>query len=167
MGLFGRLVGGRARDVWRAEGRILDRLGRVRPPVAVQWITTSACDLHCPHCYSRAGRRSPGELTTEEAKRLVVDELVALGRPLLVLAGGETLLRRDIGDIVAHAAARGVPWSLHTHGGAVEHLAAVLARHPPALAAVSLDGPREVHDAFRGRAGSFDAALGAIATLKR
>ena len=45
----------------------------------MQWIVTSACDLHCPHCYSAAGKRTTGELTTEEVQRLVIDELVALG----------------------------------------------------------------------------------------
>ena len=69
MGILHRLFGRRAGDVWRAEARLLHRLGYVRPPEAVQWISTSACDLVCPHCYSQAGKRSHGELTTDEAKQ--------------------------------------------------------------------------------------------------
>jgi hypothetical protein len=76
MGILHRLFARHAPDVWQAEARLLHRLGFVQPPQAVQWISTSACDLTCPHCYSHAGKRAAGELTTDEAKRLLIDELV-------------------------------------------------------------------------------------------
>jgi radical SAM protein with 4Fe4S-binding SPASM domain len=166
MGLLHRLFARHAADIWRAEARLLHRLGYVRPPQAIQWISTSACDLHCPHCYSNAGRREHGELTTDEAKRLIVDELVRLERPTLVIAGGETLLRRDLPEIVAYCHRRRVPWAIHTHGGRVEELSEVFRKFPPVMAAISVDGPRAYHDQFRGKAGSFDLALRAIRTLK-
>ena len=167
MGIVQRLFGRHAADVWRIESRLLHRMGYVRPPQAVQWISTSACDLSCPHCYSDAGKRSAGELTTKEAKALLVDELVALERPTLVIAGGETLLRKDFDEIVAYAHARRVPWAIHTHGGHVERHLSTFAAHPPTMVAVSVDGPRAYHDAFRGKVGSFEAAFRAIAELKR
>jgi len=141
-------------------------MGLAQPPAAVQWISTRACDLTCPHCYSHAGRRAVGELTTEEAKRLIVDELVKLGGASLVLSGGETLLRPDFPEIIAYAHERGVPWAMHTHGGHVlRHIEAIRA-HPPEMVAVSVDGPPVYHDEFRGRAGSFDRAMTAISALK-
>jgi radical SAM protein with 4Fe4S-binding SPASM domain len=167
MGILHRLFGSRARDVWRAEARLLHRLGYVRPPEAVQWISTSACDLSCPHCYSQAGKRSHGELSTDEAKLLIIDELVRLNRPVFVIAGGETLLRKDFPQLVAYAHKRGVPWAIHTHGGHVERHLDTFEKYPPVMAAVSLDGPREYHDRFRGKAGSFDAAIRAMRALKR
>jgi radical SAM protein with 4Fe4S-binding SPASM domain len=167
MGLLHRLFGRHTPAVWQAETRLLHRLGYVHPPEAVQWISTAVCDLTCPHCYSHAGRKQHGELTTDEARRLLVDELVKLGRPTLVIAGGETLLRKDFAEVIAHVHAREVPWAIHTHGGRVEQQLDVFERYPPVMAAVSLDGPRDYHDHFRGRAGSFDAALRAIAALKR
>jgi radical SAM protein with 4Fe4S-binding SPASM domain len=167
MGLLHRLFARRTAEVWRAEARLLHRLGYVHPPEAVQWISTAACDLSCPHCYSHAGRKARGELTTAEAKTLVIDELVKLDWPTFVIAGGETLLRRDFAEIVAYAHVRRVPWAIHTHGGRVEQLLDVFERFPPVMAAISLDGPREYHDAFRGKAGSFDAAVRAVAALKR
>jgi radical SAM protein with 4Fe4S-binding SPASM domain len=154
-------------DVWQAESRLLHRLGYVHPPEAVQWISTSACDLTCPHCYSQAGKKAHGELTTDEAKRLLIDQLVNLNRPTLVIAGGETLLRRDFGEIIAYAAERRVPWAIHTHGGRVEKHFDVFEKYPPVMAAISIDGPREYHDEFRGKAGSFDSAIRAISALKR
>lgn len=166
MGFLHRLFGRKTKQVWQAETRLMHRLGYVPPPEAVQWISTSLCDLTCPHCYSNAGRKQHGELTTDEAKRLVVDELVNLNRPTFIIAGGETLLRKDFGEIVAYCHEREVPWGIHTHGGRVEQLIDVFREHPPVMAAISLDGPREYHDQFRGRVGSFDAALRAIRALK-
>jgi radical SAM protein with 4Fe4S-binding SPASM domain len=139
----------------------------VRPPEAVQWIATTGCELRCPHCYSHAGGRSRGELTADEAKRLIVDELVRLDRPTLVLAGGEPLNHPGFAAVVEHAHRRGVPWAMHSHGGRVAAMEDLFRRCPPRMAAISLDGPRAHHDRFRGREGSFDAALAAIAALKR
>ena len=167
MGILHRLFGRRAADVWRTEAQLLQRLGYVHPPEAVQWISTSVCDLSCPHCYSQAGKKSHGELTTDEAKRLIVDELVRLNRPVLVIAGGETLLRKDFPEIIDYAQDRNVPWAIHTHGGRVEQHIDTFAKYPPVMAAISLDGPRDYHDRFRGKAGAFDAAIRAMKALKR
>ncbi len=166
MGILHRVHARHAARVWEAETRILHRLGYVRPPVAVQWIVTSACDLTCHHCYSRSGRRAAGELTTDEARRLVIDELVRLGCPSLVLAGGELFLRKDLPELITYAAERGLAWAMHTHGRLVPRHAELIRRHPPEMAAVSLDGPPAYHDRFRGRVGAFDDAVRAIRTLR-
>jgi MoaA/NifB/PqqE/SkfB family radical SAM enzyme len=165
MSLLHRAFARSRTEVWDTENRLLHAFRLVRRPVAVQWLVTAACDMKCPHCYSAAGKRSSGELTTEEAKRLVIDELVALDCPLLVLAGGELLLRRDIPELVDYACSRGLEWAMHTHGMHVARHRDLFERHPPVLAAISLDGDRSFHDAFRGREGSFDAALEAAAVL--
>ncbi|MEM6992718.1 MAG: radical SAM protein [Myxococcota bacterium] len=165
MGLLHRAFARSYADVWETENRLLHNVGMVRRPVAAQWLVTAACDLKCPHCYSEAGRRTAGELSTDEAKRLVIDPLVEMGCELLVLAGGELLLRRDIPELVAYAVDRGLSWSMHTHGGHVARFEALFRKYPPALAAVSLDGDRSFHDAFRGREGSYDAAFVAARVL--
>jgi radical SAM protein with 4Fe4S-binding SPASM domain len=151
---------------WQAQQRLMFRMGAVQPPEAVQWISTSACDLSCPHCYSEAGKRASDELTTDEAKHLVIDELVRLNRPTFVIAGGETLLRRDFEELVEYAYALEVPWAIHTHGGHVAKHVDLFRRCPPVMAAVSVDGPEAYHDAFRGRQGSYARAMEAIRILK-
>jgi AdoMet-dependent heme synthase len=166
MGILHRLYTRHAAEVWQVETRLLHAVGRVRRPLAVQWLVTSACDLHCPHCYSEAGKRVAGELTTDEAKVRVIDELVALGCQNLVLAGGELWLRRDIPELIAYAASRGLAWSMHTHGLHVPRFRELLRKHPPALAAISLDDVGKEHDDFRGRVGSYAGALEAIRILK-
>ncbi|MCA9291739.1 MAG: radical SAM protein [Phycisphaerales bacterium] len=165
MGIMHRVLRRRV-AVWQTEIRLLHRFGGVRPPEAVQWISTATCDLHCPHCYSHAGRRGREELDFDEVARHIIDELVRLGRPRFVIAGGEALLRPDFARLVRLLHRRRIPWALHTHGGRVDRLLDVFRRHPPVMVAISLDGPREVHDAFRGRAGSFDDALRAMHLLK-
>lgn len=151
--------------IWETEHRLLHALGRARPPAAVQWMVTRSCDLHCGHCYAQAGRKAQGELTGEEARRLVIDATADMGCPLLVLAGGELWLRRDIEELIEHAVARGLEWAMHTHGGHVPKHRALLKRHPPVLAAISLDGDRELHDRLRGKVGSHEAALAAVRVL--
>ena len=138
MGILHRLFGRNKPAIWRAERRLLHQLGFVQPPQAVQWISTSICDLSCPHCYSHAGHKTAGELTTDEAKTLLIDELVQLERPTFVIAGGEALLRKDFGEIVAYAHQSKVSWALHSHGGRVEHLFDVIQQYPPVMAAISL-----------------------------
>lgn len=152
-------------EIWETEHRLMHALGRVRAPQAVQWMVTRSCDLHCKHCYAQAGHKARGELSSEEAKRLVIDATADMGCPLLVLAGGELWLRRDIEELIEHAVARGLEWAMHTHGGHVAKHRELLRRHPPALAAISLDGDRELHDGFRGKIGSHAAALSAVEVL--
>lgn len=165
MGILHRVHARHAQTLWEAETRILDRVGLVRPPVAVQWIATRACDLTCPHCYSHAGPRAGDELTTDEAKRLLIDELAAMGCESLVIAGGEPFLRKDLEEIVAYAVERGLKWAFHAHGRLIPRQRGWLERLPPSMAAISLDGPEAWHDAFRGRAGAFQDALAAIRAL--
>src|SRR5688572_31833138 len=133
MGLLHRLYAKYAPEVWEVETRLLHKLGLARRPVAAQWLVTAACDLKCPHCYSAAGKRVKGELSTDEAKRLLIDELVALGGPTLVFAGGELLLRKDIPELVRYAVGAGLRWAMHTHGALVPKFQSLFEECPPSL----------------------------------
>src|SRR5690606_6693771 len=76
-------------------------------PSLVSWNLTKMCNLRCPHCYMGAGKKAERELTTEECMR-VLNELGDLGTEMLILTGGEPLLRRDIFEIASAASARGM-----------------------------------------------------------
>lgn len=166
MGILHRVLGRHAAKIQALEDSILRRMGLTKPPVAVQWIATSACDLTCAHCYSHAGAKQSGELSTDEAKHLLIDALALMGCPSMVVAGGEPLLRKDLEEVVAYAASKGIRWSLHAHGRLVPNLRAMFERFPPEMAAISLDGTPETHDAIRGRAGAFQDAMRAMRELK-
>jgi heme d1 biosynthesis radical SAM protein NirJ len=101
----------------------------------------------------------PGELTTREIFT-VMDDLKAFGVPVLILSGGEPLLRQDIYDIALRAKSMGFYVGLSSNGTLITE------RNIEAIDAIgfdyvgiSLDGMRETHDAFRRGAGSFDASL--------
>ncbi|MDO9446048.1 MAG: radical SAM protein, partial [Dehalococcoidia bacterium] len=77
-------------------------------PFTVAWELTRACALACVHCRAEAQPRPhPEELTTAEAYE-VVDQLADLKPPVLVLTGGDPLMRADLFDIASRAISRGL-----------------------------------------------------------
>jgi len=133
-------------------------------PVHVVWELTLACNLKCSHCGSRAGKRRPNELTTDEALE-VVESLGRLGTRELTIIGGEAYLRRDWTDVITAAAGHGMYVAMQTGARALtpRRLQAGIDAGLGGLG-VSLDGLAESHDRIRGVAGSFDFGL---ATLRR
>ncbi len=69
----------------------------------VAWEITRSCNLFCAHCRASAHQGGyEGELTTQECFR-VIDEILEVGRPMLILTGGEPLLRPDVLEIAGYA----------------------------------------------------------------
>jgi radical SAM protein len=131
-------------------------------PFTIAWEVTRACAFACRHCRAEAQpRRHPQELTTEEAFRLL-DQIKEFGDPILVITGGDPMMRRDLYDILAYAVQRGLRTSLTPTTTRLVTPKA-LARVKEAgvrRVAISIDGPTaEAHDAFRGFPGSFEIAL--------
>lgn len=135
-----------------------------RPYIAI-WELTQACDLACLHCRACAQpMRHPLELSTEEGKRLI-DQIAEMRVPVFVLTGGDPIKRPDLFDLIEYATGIGVRVSLTPSATPLLTREIVHRFKECRLArlAVSLDGPnREVHDAFRGIAGSFERTLEAI-----
>jgi AdoMet-dependent heme synthase len=79
--------------------------------------TTRECNQDCPGCMTRTdGPASPG-LSTDEAKTLVIDEVVKIcPTGSIAFSGGEFLLRTDALELIAHAAARGLHSFVNTNG---------------------------------------------------
>jgi len=133
-----------------------------RAPFTIAWELTRACAYACRHCRAEAQpRRDPRELTTEEAFRLI-DQIREFGDPILVVTGGDPMMRPDRYDILTYAVQQGLRTSLTpTTTRLVTPTALARARDAGVRRmAVSLDGPGpEAHDAFRGFRGSFEIAL--------
>jgi radical SAM protein with 4Fe4S-binding SPASM domain len=121
----------------------------------VVWNVTQRCNLACPHCYiDGSGVAAAGELTTEEARDMV-DDLAAMGVPVLLFSGGEPLLRRDIFELAARAASKGVRPVLSTNGILItDDVAQRLRDSGFQYAGISIDGIEEYHDRFRAAAGA-------------
>ncbi|MGI9862580.1 radical SAM protein [Moorella naiadis] len=128
-------------------------------PVVV-WNCTRACNLQCRHCYAGAGNEAaPGEMTTAEARDFL-DQLAAFRVPVLLLSGGEPLMRPDVFDLMAVAVRQGLRVTLSTNGTLIDpSVAKELKKINVSYVGISLDGVEDKHDAFRGVRGSFQAAL--------
>jgi radical SAM protein with 4Fe4S-binding SPASM domain len=135
----------------------------------VAWEVTRSCNLACGHCRASA-LRGPyeGELDTEKCKQ-ILDEIAALGKPVIILTGGEPLLRPDIYEIAAYGDRKGLRMVLATNGTLVtETVAENLIRAGIRRVSVSIDGPDAAsHDTFRGVPGAFAGAMAGIAAMKR
>jgi len=133
-----------------------------RRPVVV-WNLTKQCNLYCSHCYAAADTETaPGELGTDEGKRLL-DDLGEYGVPVVLFSGGEPLVRDDLVDLVGYAAERGIRPVLSTNGTLITPEKARQLRDAGLeYAGVSVDGLPERNDDFRGREGAFDAAVRGI-----
>ena len=124
-------------------------------PVVV-WNATKTCNLECVHCYADAEiKKFAGELTTEEAKRMIED-LASINVPALLMSGGEPLVRPDILDLAEYATSLGVRVTFSTNGILIDEIkAARLAKIGVTYVGISVDGAEERHDRMRGRKGAF------------
>jgi heme d1 biosynthesis radical SAM protein NirJ len=131
-------------------------------PVVI-WNLVRRCNLTCQHCYSiSCDRDFPNELATDEVYR-VMDDLRAFGVPVLILSGGEPLLRPDIFDIARRAKAMGFYVGLSTNGTLIERERAQrIAATGFDYVGISLDGLQATHDRFRRKPGAFRAALNGV-----
>ena len=137
------------------------RSGRGRPGPVIVYNCTARCNLACAHCYSASGpdAETAGELTGGEAGALI-DDLAAAGTPVILFSGGEPLLRTDLPDLIARAAAAEIRPAVSSNGTLITAaVAAALADAGCAYVGVSLDGLAATHDAFRRRDGAFTEAL--------
>lgn len=140
-----------------------------RPAMVLAWELTRSCPLACCHCRASAqSQADPGELSTAECQR-VSTSLAAWGPCLVILTGGEPLLRPDWEVIARAVVAAGHRVVLATCGSLVDDaMAARLVQAGVSACSISLDGPdAERHDAFRQVPGAFAASLEGIAALRR
>ena len=137
-------------------------------PFIVIWELTRACQLHCLHCRAEAQKhRHPLELSLEEGKKLI-DDIYEMNNPLLVFTGGDPLERPDVFDIAEYAISKGIRVSITPSATPNVTKEAMKRAKEIGMArwAFSLDGHcAEIHDNFRGTAGSFDLTMKAIQYL--
>ena len=134
----------------------------------VAWETTRNCNLSCVHCRASATMGPyTGELSTRAGMDLL-DEIAKVGSPIVILTGGEPLLRDDIFDLASHGTKLGLRMVMAPNGTLInEESARKMADSGIRRISVSLDGAtREVHDAFRGVDGAFNGAMNGIEAAK-
>ncbi len=131
-------------------------------PVVI-WNLIRRCNLACKHCYATSADIDfDGELSTAEVFA-VMDDLRAFGVSVLILSGGEPLLRPDIFEISQRAKEMGFYVGLSSNGTLINNTNIDdIKRIGYDYVGVSLDGMRDTHDRFRRKQGAFDESIHGI-----
>lgn len=79
------------------------------------WNVTRACNFRCQLCYSDSGRRAPDELTTAEAKDMIL-QARDMGVTRFIISGGEPFSRPDMIELLAYMANHGIDALVATNG---------------------------------------------------
>ena len=140
---------------------------RKMPGPVVIWNLIRRCNLRCKHCYSTSlDIDFKDELTTEQIKA-TIDDLKVAQVPVLILSGGEPLLRPDIYEITAYAKEKGFYVALSTNGTLIDesNIEQIKAADYQYVG-ISIDGLEEFHDEFRRQKGSFKTSMHAIKLCK-
>ncbi len=137
------------------------------PGPVVIWNLIRRCNLTCKHCYSiSADTQFKGELSTNEVYT-VMDDLKAFHVPVLILSGGEPLLRDDIYDISHHAKNMGFYVGLSTNGTLItEENIKKIADVDYNYVGISIDGVEATHDVFRRKEGAYKESIKGIRLCK-
>ncbi len=143
--------------------------GRAFSPVIIHCEVTHHCNLHCEMCTLYSGREPVASLrSTLEEKPLekaiyeqFFDEVRRFS-PLISIVGGEPLLYKDFREFVHAARLRNLDVCVTTNGVLLDQFAEFLVQEKVHSLNVSLDAPEEIHDALRGKAGTFNLALQGI-----
>ena len=134
----------------------------------VAWETTRRCNLACKHCRAVAEDHPyDNEIGTEAALKLL-EQIRELGTPIIILTGGEPLLRSDIFEIAAYGDKLGLRMVMAPNGTLITPETALKMRESGIKRiSVSLDGASaDFHDSFRGVPHTFDLAIKGIKTAK-
>jgi radical SAM protein with 4Fe4S-binding SPASM domain len=138
-------------------------------PKWIAWEVTRRCNLRCVHCRSSSEDAS-FETTPfpSERGRAFLDEIATFGNVVVVLTGGEPLLRPDVFDLARHGTAKGLRMCLATNGVLVTpEVCAEIEDSGIRMVSLSLDGATAAtHDDFRQQPGAFDATLRAAALFR-
>ncbi len=133
-----------------------------KAPFTIAWEVTRACAYACVHCRADAQHKpDPRELNTEEAFKLI-DRLTEFGSPILIFTGGDPMMRRDLFELIAYAAEKGLRCSLTPTATALPTIERLQQAKDAGIRriALSLDAPRAaVHDDFRKVEGSWQRTM--------
>ncbi len=141
------------------------------PPVPrlVAWEVTRRCNLSCRHCRAAADKGPyPGELSTEKCFQ-VIDEIAAVGKPIVILTGGDPMLRENIYEIARYGTEKGLKMVMSPCGTLLDEANARRLKEAGIdRISLSIDGATAAtHDDFRRVPGAFDEVMRGIEAAKK
>ena len=138
-------------------------------PKWIAWETTQRCNLRCVHCRCSSDlSSSEGDFTTDEGKKLL-KEISDFSKPVVVLSGGEPLMRKDIFELAGYGTSLGLRMCMATNGALVtDEICEKMKAARIKMVSMSLDGSNaSTHDNFRGQPGAFEGVKRAAALFNK
>ena len=139
-------------------------------PKWIAWEITRRCNLKCIHCRSSSELEVSAhpDFPKEEAFR-IIDDITGYAKPVVVLSGGEPLLRKDVFEIAEYGTGKGLRMCLATNGTLVtDEICGKIRDSGIRMVSLSLDGSVEsVHDDFRSQKGAFAGTINAARLFKK
>ncbi|MCX7913807.1 MAG: radical SAM protein [Thermodesulfovibrionales bacterium] len=139
-------------------------------PKWIAWEITRRCNLKCIHCRSSSELIAKGhpDLPLKDAYK-IIDDISNYAKPVMVISGGEPLLRDDVFDIASYGTERDLRMCLATNGSLVDNfICKMIKKSGIRMVSLSLDGSTEkVHDDFRNQEGAFKGTINAVELFKR
>lgn len=138
-------------------------------PLVMSYNVTRECNMKCSHCYINAtDKKLRDELNTQEAKE-VIDQIYQVSNPLLILSGGEPLMRSDIFELIEYGSKKGLKIGLGSNGYLIDDtVAKKLKEVGIATVSISIDSSSPTqHDEFRGVKGAWEKAVNACKVLRK
>jgi len=138
--------------------------GLPAPPVMICSVT-NRCNLQCKGCYHRSQERNPGiEITAERFGRLI-NEASKVGTRIIMLAGGEPLLRRHMLEVAAEET--GTLFPVFTNGVLLDtDTTRFFKKHRNLIPVLSIEGDQQKTDERRGD-GLYEKVESAAEVLRR
>ncbi|OGW27487.1 MAG: radical SAM/SPASM domain-containing protein [Nitrospirae bacterium GWC2_42_7] len=138
-------------------------------PKWIAWEITRRCNLRCVHCRSSSELEAKDhpDFSLEEAFR-VLDDISDYAKPVVVLSGGEPLVRKDVFEIARYGTDKGLRICLATNGTLVtDEICLKIKDSGIRIVSLSLDGSEaSVHDDFRNQKGAFAGTINAARLFK-
>ncbi len=139
-------------------------------PKWIAWEITRRCNLKCVHCRSSSEAEVKGhpDFSTQEGLRMLED-IASYAKPVVVLSGGEPLLRPDVFDFARRGTELGLRMCLATNGLLVDdNVCNRIKESGIRIVSLSLDGSNTgIHDDFRSVKGAFDGVVRASGLFKK
>jgi heme b synthase len=138
-------------------------------PKWLAWEITGKCNLNCVHCRSASSSSSFESVFDTVGAKALIDDITSFCSPVLVLSGGEPLLRKDVFEIASYGTEKGLRMCLATNGVLVDdEICEKIKSSGIRIVSLSLDGStKEVHDDFRKQPGAFEGTLRAADHFKK
>ncbi|HEY3348121.1 MAG TPA: radical SAM protein [Nitrospirota bacterium] len=138
-------------------------------PKWIAWEVTRRCNFSCVHCRSNSTINSYDTAFSTDDARKLIDDISSFSTPVIVLSGGEPLLRPDLFDIASHGTSKGLRMCIATNGSLVtDEICEKMKASGIRMVSMSLDGSEAgTHDNFRGYQGAFAGVTNAAALFNK